>query len=82
MPLVASVVFFVLYYVIDMIDEKAVRGSVMSPTGMWVATFVFIPIGVLLTIHATSDASIFDSTTWNKFADRMRSRVKLVKHKK
>ena len=56
-PLVASVLFFVLYYVIDMIDEKAVRGGAVSEYGMWIATLVFIPIGVFLTIYATKDAS-------------------------
>lgn len=70
LPLVASVGFFVLYYVIDMIDEKAVRGSAMDPVGMWVATFVFLPIGIFLTIHATTDAPLLDSTKWSRFFSR------------
>ena len=57
MPLVASVLFFVLYYVIDMIDEKAVRGGALSENGMWIATIVFIPIGIFLTVYATTDSS-------------------------
>ena len=56
-PLVASVLFFVLYYVIDMIDEKSVRGGALSEYGMWIATLVFIPIGLFLTIYATTDSS-------------------------
>ena len=67
MPLVASVVFFVLYYVIGMIYEKSVRESAMGPIGMWVATFVFIPIGVLLTWQATTDSSLFDLSMWKKW---------------
>ena len=67
MPLVASVVFFVLYYVIGMIYEKSVRESAIGPIGMWVATFVFIPIGALLTWQATTDSSLFDLSMWKKW---------------
>ena len=51
-PLVASVVFFVLYYVIGMIAEKAVREGAMGSIGMWVSTFVMLPIGLFLTYKA------------------------------
>ena len=67
MPLVASVIFFVLYYVIGMIYEKSVRESAMGPIGMWMATFVFIPIGIVLTWQATTDSSLFDRSAWKKF---------------
>ena len=67
MPLVASVVFFVLYYVVGMISEKSVRESAMGPVGMWVSTFVFIPIGALLTWQATTDSRLFDLATWKKW---------------
>lgn len=67
MPLVASVIFFVMYYVIGMISEKSVREGAMQPIGMWVSTFVFIPIGVLLTWQATTDSSIFELHTWKKW---------------
>ena len=67
MPLVASVVFFVLYYVVGMISEKSVRESAMEPIGMWVSTFVFIPIGALLTWQVTTDSKLFDLATWKRW---------------
>lgn len=51
-PLVASVIFFVLYYVIGMIAEKAVREGAMGSIGMWISTFVMLPIGLILTYKA------------------------------
>ncbi|MBQ6237089.1 MAG: LptF/LptG family permease [Bacteroidales bacterium] len=51
-PLVASVVFFVLYYVIGMIAEKAVREGALGPWGMWISTFVMLPVGIFLTYKA------------------------------
>ncbi len=52
LPLVASVVFFVLYYVIGMIAEKAVREGAIGTWGMWISTFVMLPIGIILTYKA------------------------------
>lgn len=52
MPLVVSVVFFVVYYVIGMIAEKAVREGALGPIGMWISTFVMLPIGLFLTYKA------------------------------
>ena len=75
MPLVASVVFFVLYYVIGMIYEKSVRESAMGPIGMWMATFIFIPIGALLTWQATTDSSLFDLSSWKKWL-RIKDRIR------
>lgn len=68
MPLVASVAFFVLYYVIGMIAEKAVREGALSPLGMWISTLVFIPVGIIFTITATSDTSFFDTPLWRKLS--------------
>ncbi len=52
LPLVASLVFFVLYYVVGMIAEKAVRESAIGTEGMWISTFVMLPIGIYLTYRA------------------------------
>lgn len=66
MPLVASVAFFVIYYVVGMIAEKAVRESALGPIGMWYSFFVMLPIGLLLTYQATTDASLFESAVWKR----------------
>lgn len=71
LPLVASVGFFVLYYVVGMIAEKSVRESVMGGEGMWVSSFVMLPIGIFLTLQATTDSSLFDAATWKKQFNRI-----------
>lgn len=76
MPLVASVLFFVLYYVIDMIDEKSVRGGALNEYGMWIDTLVFLPIGLLLTIYATTDSSPNNSRWFIKLLSFMERRKK------
>lgn len=75
LPLVASVGFFVLYYVIGMIAERAVRESAIGAIGMWISTFAMIPIGFLLTVEATSDSSMFDPATWKRIFIRLWKRL-------
>lgn len=76
LPLVASVGFFVLYYVVGMISEKAVRESALGPEGMWVSSLVMLPIGLMLTLQATTDSSFFDASSWKKFFSKPFSRKK------
>ena len=76
LPLVASVGFFVLYYVVGMISEKAVRESAIGPEGMWISSLVMLPIGIVLTLQATTDSSFFDGSTWRKFFARLFRRDK------
>ena len=71
LPLVASVGFFVLYYVVGMIAEKAVRESALGPEGMWISSLVMLPIGIVLTLQATTDSSFFDGSSWGKFFRRL-----------
>lgn len=71
LPLVASVGFFVFYYVVGMISEKAVRESALGPEGMWISSLVMLPIGIVLTLQATTDSAFFDASTWKKFFRRL-----------
>lgn len=73
MPVVVSVLSFILYYVVGMIGEKAsVEGAVSSFLGMWSSTLVFLPIGLFLTIKATSDSSLLNSESWIKALNKIR----------
>ena len=60
-PIVISVAFFVIYYIISTSGEKmAKEGTWDSLTGMWISTMVLAPISVYLLIKATNDASLID----------------------
>lgn len=67
-PVLIAIVFFVLYYVISMIGEKAARsGSMTSFEGMWMPIFIVLPIGIFLTYQATRDSSIFNQELYVNF---------------
>ncbi|MBO5686141.1 MAG: LptF/LptG family permease, partial [Alistipes sp.] len=64
LPVVVSVLFFVVYYIISLSGEKAAKeGNWDAIVGMWLSTFVLTPIAVYLTIKATNDSALLD-TDW------------------
>lgn len=61
LPVVVSVLFFLLYHIISTIGEKAAKeGSMNTFVGMWIAIFVLSPLGAFLTYKATGDSVLFD----------------------
>ena len=63
-PIVISVLFFVIYYVISLSGEKmAKEGTWSSFSGIWISSFILTPIAVYLMIKATNDSSLLD-TDW------------------
>ena len=67
MPVVVSVLLFIIYYMISVIGEKAaIEGTLTCTLGSWLATFVFLPFGLFLTVQATIDSSLLDADTWRR----------------
>ena len=64
LPVVVSVIFFVIYYIISLSGEKmAKEGTWAAVYGMWLSTFILAPIAVYLTYKATNDSALLD-TDW------------------
>ena len=73
MPVVMSVFIFVIYHVISMTAEKAVKTGEMNVVlGIWLSTAVILPLGLFLTWKATTDAPLLDSESWSRFFDKFK----------
>jgi lipopolysaccharide export system permease protein len=76
LPLIFSIVIFILYYVVSTIFEKSVKNGSLDLIGFWISSFILFPIGIFLTLKASSDSSIFNSATYLKpFKRIFRKRV-------
>jgi len=68
MPVVMSVIFFLIYHVLSITGEKmAKEGAIEAYMGMWLASIVFLPLGIFLTYKATTDSVLFDIYTYKSF---------------
>ena len=59
-PAIISVLFFVFYWVIDISGTKLAKDGAFDPfSGVFISTYVLLPIGVYLTWQAIHDSPIF-----------------------
>ena len=67
LPVVISVVFFIIYHLISTIAERmAVFGDLNMFLGVWLSSLVLLPVGMFFTFKATTDAALFDGDSWKK----------------
>ena len=77
LPVVISVLFFVVYYVISTLGERmAVFGQLNMFLGVWISSLVLMPVGLFLTFKATTDAALFDGDSWKKFFQKQFKKLK------
>ena len=76
MPVVISVLFFLLYHITSMSGEKFVKQDVLDPaSGMWMSSLILLPIGIFLTYKATNDSQIMDVNTYLEWPKRMLQKI-------
>lgn len=77
MPIVVSVLFFVIYYIVAITGEKMAReGTWVTFYGMWLSTFILLPISMFLTYKASNDSALFDS---ERYINPIRRVTKIIK---
>jgi len=81
MPVIISVLFFIIYYIISMTGERAARELVLSPfMGMWISSIIILPLGIILTYKATTDSGILNIEAYINFFKKINP-AKLFKNK-
>ena len=61
MPIVISVIFFVIYYIISISGEKfAKEGTWSSLLGMWISAIILSPLALFLSHKANNDSALLD----------------------
>ena len=73
-PLVLSVIFFMIFYFLSNTGEKMAKEGTISPiVGMWVSTFVLVPVGVFITSKALKDSQLFNKEYYFRAWQKLRS---------
>ena len=72
-PVIISIVFFILMYVIAILGEKWAReGLIPVGAGMWAANVILLPIGIFFLNQARNDSSLLEVDFWRKLMTRLR----------
>lgn len=75
-PVLISLSFFILFYVISMICEKWTRTDVMDPLlAAWMANIILFPVGMFFMKQAKNDARLFESDFYNVIFLKLKGQI-------
>jgi len=76
LPVVISVLMFIVYYIIDNTGYKMAREGIwIAYQGMWLSSAILLPVGLFLTYKAVTDATLFRSEQYVKIFDQFKNFV-------
>lgn len=75
-PVIISIVFFIIYYVVSILGEKWAKSGVIDPAlGVWAANMVLLPFGLFFLKQARNDARIFEMDFYHVIFDKVQKRL-------
>jgi lipopolysaccharide export system permease protein len=82
MPVLVSIGFFMLFYVLSITGDKWARESVVSIWfGSWIANIVLFTVGLVFLVQARNDSRLFDADAYFVFFDRVKNKWKKSRKK-
>ena len=80
LPLVMALIFFLVFYLLNIFGEKFTKDDVMNPFfGMWLPVIILSPIGFFLTYKAMHDSQLFNKEFYYRFTKQLRNKIKQVR---
>jgi lipopolysaccharide export system permease protein len=72
-PLIFAIIFFMVFYFASTTGEKFAKEDTLTPfEGMWLATFVLLPVGIFLTYKAMRDSQLFNKEFYSRISKNIR----------
>ena len=76
MPLVISVLLFIVYFLIDNAGYKMARdGKLEVWQGIWLSSAALLPLGIFFTYKAVGDSAVFNVDAYTAFIRRITGRT-------
>lgn len=66
-PVIISVLTFILYYITSVSGEKMFREGEWSMIGCWFSTIVLAPLSIFFTVKAYHDSTVFQLESYKEF---------------
>ncbi|WP_268125476.1 LptF/LptG family permease [Roseivirga pacifica] len=73
MPVIVSVIFFLIYYILNTTGDKWGKEDVMDPViAVWMSNAILLPVGLFFLRQARNDARLFESDAYVTLIHRLR----------
>jgi len=81
-PVILSIVFFIIYYVFTIIGAKWSKEGLVDPLlGIWQANIVLLPIGLFFLRQARNDARLLEADFYSVIFSKIEKRIKKFRKK-
>jgi len=71
-PILISILFFIVYYVLSILGEKGGREFEMPVgLGMWLSNALLLPAGLFFLYQAYNDSGLLETDFWRRIAQRL-----------
>jgi len=71
-PILVSILFFIVFYVLDTMGSKYGRDFVLPVgVGMWLSNAVLFPFGAFFLYQAYNDSGLLELDFWRRVAQRL-----------
>jgi lipopolysaccharide export system permease protein len=69
-----GIIFFAIFYLLNTFGEKFSKEYVLSSfTGIWLSTFVLVPVACFLIYKALQDSQLFNNEFYFRFFRRIKA---------
>ncbi len=76
-PVIISIFFYILYYVLNILSIKWAREDLVPPlTAAWISNMVLFPVGLFFLRQARKDARLFDTDFYLVILDKVKVALK------
>jgi len=73
-PILISILFFIVYYVLSILGEKGGRELEMPVAlGMWLSNALLLPAGLFFLYQAYNDSGLLETDFWRRLSQRLPS---------
>ncbi|MGY6559206.1 MAG: LptF/LptG family permease [Nitritalea sp.] len=80
MPVLLSMIFFILFYMLTITGEKWAKEGIVSPLfGTWFSNLALLPFGIFFLRQARKDARLFEADVYVSWFERQKKRFKKEK---
>ncbi|WP_157562480.1 LptF/LptG family permease [Hymenobacter ginkgonis] len=71
-PILISILFFIIFYVFDTMGSKYGREFVLPVgVGMWLSNLILLPAGLFFLYQAYNDSGLLETDFWRRLAQRL-----------
>jgi len=78
-PVIVSIAFFIIFYVLSITGEKWGKESLLDPIlATWISNIILLPFGLFFLKQARNDVRVFEADFYKVAFDKLKTRLRKI----